>query len=142
VVPDEVWDAARRRERAAGLPRPMLIVRRASGVWYHASPPRNRESIAQHGLDWHRTVPPGIAGSTAAEWAGVFLCSEDEGAEWFAEMPVRRGLERADIWEVRLDGFDAWLEGDPNSDLGGGENWMICPVPIPPERLRLLRASN
>ncbi|MDQ6777754.1 MAG: hypothetical protein M3071_16440 [Actinomycetota bacterium] len=39
----------------------------------------------------------------------------------------------ADIWTVRLD--DAWLESAPSG--GGGSDWMICPQPIPPDRITL-----
>ena len=44
-------------------------------------------------------VPPGIAGSRAAATAGVFLCSDIDGAEWFADM-CRDGT--ADIWSVTV----------------------------------------
>jgi hypothetical protein len=44
----------------------------------------------------------------------------------------RESITRA----VELD--RVWLEGDPGSDGGGGDNWMICPQPIAPSQLRLV----
>jgi hypothetical protein len=126
--------AAIDRELAMGRPqRSELLVTRATGTWFHATFTVNRESIMRHGLDWRRMTGPGIAGSTEAEWPGVFLCSDLEDAHWFAGMG-RRGL--VDIWAVELDGV--WLEGDPGSNGGGGDNWMICPEPISPRRVRLV----
>jgi hypothetical protein len=92
---------------------PMLLVIRGSGTWYHATASRNRDSIRRHGLDWRCMSPPGIAGSRGPETSGIFLCSDDESAEWFAGMCRD---DTADIWTVSLDG--AWLESAP-SDGGG-----------------------
>jgi hypothetical protein len=75
----------------------------------------------------------GIAGSTRAEWPGVFLCSELESARWFAQM-ARPG--RADIWRVRVDSL--WLEGDPGASGSGDDDWMIAIEPIPAEDVALL----
>jgi hypothetical protein len=91
------------------------------------------ESIMRHGRDWRRMAGGGIAGSIEAEWPGVFLCADLEDADFFAGMG-RRDL--VDIWAVELDGF--WLEGDPGAGGGGGDNWMICPEPIAPSRVRLV----
>ena len=114
----------------------MMLVKRGSGVWFHASPSRNRDSIRRHGLDWRRMTPPGIAGSRAAEWDGVFLCDSLEGAVWFAGM-CREGT--ADVWSAEI--AEVWLEGAPDSDGGGGSNWMICPQPITPNRLQLIETD-
>jgi hypothetical protein len=89
-----------------------LLVIPGDGTWYHATASRNRSSIQRYGLDWSRMVPPGIAGSRAAETAGVFLCSDIEGAEWLAGM-CRDAT--ADIWSATVD--DMWLESAP---AGGG----------------------
>ena len=77
-------------------------------------------------------VPPGIAGSRKAETAGIFLCSNIEGAEWFADM-CRDGT--ADIWAATL--HDVWLESAPAG--GGTGSWMICPQTFPPNQVRLIR---
>ena len=77
-------------------------------------------------------VPPGIAGSRKAETAGIFLCSDIEGAEWFADM-CRDGT--ADIWAATL--HDVWLESAPAG--GGTGSWMICPQTVPPNQVRLIR---
>jgi hypothetical protein len=123
------------REVAVGdVRRSMLLVKRGHGVMFHASRSANRASIAAHGLDWRRMgATTGIAGSREHEWHGVFLCADLEGALWFASMP-RAGP--ADVWSVRVDGF--WLEGAPDANGGGSDDWMIAPQPIGPERVRLV----
>jgi hypothetical protein len=120
------------REVVVGRRRSLLLVKRGSGWMFHASPAENRDSIARHGLDWSRMTGSGIAGSSAPEWPGVFLCSDLDSARWFATMP---GQARADIWRVRVDGI--WLEGDPGASGGGDDDWMIAPEPIPPTQLSL-----
>ena len=67
---------AMERELASKVRRSMLLVKRATGTWYHATPTANRASIREHGLDWRCMVGPGIAGSTAPEYPGVFLCAD------------------------------------------------------------------
>ncbi len=116
--------------------RSMLLVKKATGTLFHSTFSDNRASISRHGLDWTRTTGRGIAGSSAPETDGIFLCADLEGAEWFAEMGARRGWA-VDIWAVRLDG--TWLIGDPGAGGGGDEWWMICPEPIPRQQLTLLR---
>jgi hypothetical protein len=120
-------------EIAVGERRTMLLVERGSGVWYHATFASNRQSIHRNGLDWRLMTGEGIAGSRSPEWPGVFLCSTIEDVRFFVRMGSRRGP--VDIWSVELDG--EWLEGARESDGGGGDNWMICPSPIPSRRLRL-----
>jgi hypothetical protein len=121
------------REIAVGERRSRLLVKRGVDVWYHVAFASNRQSIQRYGLDWRWMDGPGIAGSRAPEWPGVFLGSTIDDARFFVRMGARRGP--VDIWSVELDG--QWLEGARDSDLGGGENWMICPSPIRPARLRL-----
>jgi hypothetical protein len=124
--------AAIGRQLAYGDRGSPLLVIPGDGVWYHATASRNRSSIQRHGLDWSRMVPPGIAGSHVAETAGVFLCSDLDGAEWFADMCRDAS---ADIWSATL--HDVWLESAPAG--GGGAHWMICPQVIPPSQIRLVR---
>ena len=124
--------AAIRRQLAYGEHGSPLLVIAGDGVWYHATASRNRSSIQRHGLDWSRMVPPGIAGSLAAETAGVFLCSDLEGAEWFAGM-CRDAT--ADIWSATLHGV--WLESAPAGN--GGAHWIICPHVIPARQIQLVR---
>jgi hypothetical protein len=125
--------AIEREPEAGGHRRSQLLVICASGTWFHATFAENRESIMRHGLDWRRMAGGGIVGSVEPEWPGGFLCSELEDAHWFAEMRCR---DLVDIWGVELDGV--WLEGDPGASGGGADNWMICPEPIAPSRLRLV----
>src|SRR5260221_14485904 len=47
------------------------------GDLFHLSSAADRDSILAHGLDWTRMgAAPGIAGSTAPEADGVFLCAD------------------------------------------------------------------
>jgi hypothetical protein len=124
-----------RREIVVGERRSQLLVKRGTGLWFHATFASNRESINRHGLDWRYMSGPGIAGSVTAEWPGIFLCDSLEAAEFFAMIGSHRGL--VDIWETELEG--QWLEGAPASDGGGGEDWMICPEPIGRKRIRLAK---
>jgi len=125
--------AAIERELAVGDRRSMLLVKRATGVWFHATRSEKRESIRRHGLDWRRMGSvPGIAGSTKPEWPGVFLCSSLGSARWFARMPQSG---QADIWAVHLR--NVWLEGAPAASGGGDDGWMICPEPNGRRQLQL-----
>jgi hypothetical protein len=105
-----------------------LVARQAHGVWFHATFVENRASILSHGLDWRRFVDSGVAGSRTPETDGIFLCPDDESAEFFAQMGRRHGRE-VDVWAVVLDG--QWLISDPSSSGGLDDGWMICPDPIP-----------
>jgi hypothetical protein len=124
--------AAIERQIAYGDHGSLLLVARGEGIWYHATASRNRRSIHQHGLNWAHMMPPGIAGGRQAETAGIFLCSDIEGAEWFARM-CRDGT--ADIWAATV--HDVWLESAPAGN--GTDSWMICPQTIPPTQLRLIQ---
>jgi hypothetical protein len=45
---------------------------------------RNRESIAEHGLDWTlMATARGIAGSESPELYGCFVCLDENDVEWF-----------------------------------------------------------
>ena len=75
---------------------------RVSTVVYHVSSTLNRNSIAEHGLDWqHMGNEPGIAGSRAAEQEGVFLSRDLDEAAWFVSMGKHHHLS-IDVWEVTL----------------------------------------
>lgn len=73
----------------------------------------NRESIRVHGLDWTRMgAAPGIAGSTAPEAAGVFLCGDEFEAGFFIEMNNTGGP--VDVWAV------TGIDEDQMVDNGNG----------------------
>jgi hypothetical protein len=126
--------AALQREIEVGDRRTMLLIKRGAGTWYHTTFAANRQSIQRDGLDWRLMNGQGIAGSRAPEWPGIFLCATLEDARFFVTIGARRNP--VDIWSVHLDG--QWLQGARDSDGRGGDNWMICPTPIPPNNLRLL----
>ncbi len=49
-----------------------------TGLHFHVSSARNRDSIRAHGLDWRLMgAAPGIAGSPVAEQEGVFLSDSE-----------------------------------------------------------------
>jgi hypothetical protein len=120
-------------DREARVGRAGLVVSRGVGSRFHASPVSNRDSIAEHGLDWRRMAGRGVAGNTEPEWPGVFLVDHLDGAAWFADMA---GGD-ADVWEVVVDGL--WLVSDPNASGGLEDGWAIAPGAIGPDRVRLRR---
>ena len=66
---------------------------------FHVSSAANRESILAHGLDWTRMgVARGLAGSTAAEEEGVFLCQDQFEARFFVDM--NNTGDPVDVWAV------------------------------------------
>ena|SRR6516165_606939 len=66
---------------------------------FHVSSAANRESILAHGLDWTRMgVARGLAGSTAAEEEGVFLCRDQFEARFFVDM--NNTGDPVDVWAV------------------------------------------
>ena len=70
-----------------------------------SAPPRTRDSILAHGLDWTRMgAARGIAGSTAPEADGVFLCADEFEAGFFVQMNNTGGP--VDIWAVT--GIGEW----------------------------------
>ena len=65
---------------------------------FHVSSVANRDSILAHGLDWTRMgAAHGIAGSTAPEAEGVFLCDEFE-VQFFTGINNTGGP--VDVWVV------------------------------------------
>lgn len=98
----------------------------------HVSSVLNRQSIAQHGLDWARMGDaPGIAGSRRPEVEGIFLCRGEEEAEFFLQINNTRGP--VDLWSV--DGIDE------RSLLDNGNGFVYLPGRVPAARVRLLRSD-
>ncbi len=97
---------------------------------FHVSSSLNRASISEHGLDSERMgAAPGIAGSHAAEVAGVFLCEDEGEADWFVRMNNTGGT--VDVWAV--DDVDA------GSLVDTGSGFRYLPGKIPGASLTLLR---
>jgi hypothetical protein len=118
---------AREHDRGWRSRRMMLQVQRGKGGMFHVTSAANRESIAQHGLDWRRMTGRGVAGSIRPELPAVFLCEGEFEIGFFLNMA--RG--ESDVWAVWVD--DLWLESGP-------VGWWVVPEPIPPDRLvRLAR---
>jgi hypothetical protein len=135
---DAVIAAIKRELIVGGRRRHMFLVKRANGIWFHATRSENRESIRRFGLDWKRMGSvPGIAGSSEPEWPGVYLCQWLQDAHWFARMPRR---DYTDIWAARLND-DVWLEGAHDASGGGDDHWMICSEPIAADRLELIETD-
>ena len=80
---------------------------------FHVSSAANRESILAHGLDWTRMgVARGLAGSTAAEEEGVFLCRDQFEARFFVDMNNTGGP--VDVWAVTgVRGTGRQVSGPP-----------------------------
>lgn len=92
----------------------------------------NRESIAEHGLDWTRMdFARGIAGSGSPEQDGIFLCQHEEDVEYFVRMNNTDGP--VDVWSV---------EGvDDLELLDNGNGYFYFPDVISPDRLTLVYAD-
>jgi hypothetical protein len=98
---------------------------------------RNRESIAEHGLDWRRmTLTSGIAAGPGPgppyrpELEAVFLCESLDDVEFFVgfgQHPL------VDVWEVDAVG----LPTEP-----GPEGWVICRQAIPAAHMRLFHTDR
>ncbi|MFD8639926.1 hypothetical protein ACFV14_06430 [Streptomyces zaomyceticus] len=98
----------------------------------HVSSVLNRQSIAQHGLDWTRMgAAPGIAGSSRPEVEGIFVCRGEEEAGFFLQINNTDGP--VDIWSV--DGIDEELL------LDNGNGFVYLPARIPAARVRLVRSD-
>jgi hypothetical protein len=89
---------------------------------FHVSSAANRESILAHGLDWTRMgAAPGIAGSTAPEEDGVFLCRNEFEVRFFSGMNNTGGP--VDVWAV------TGIEEDELIDNGSGFGYFPAPIP-------------
>lgn len=100
--------------------RSMLLVKRVTGRWFHATFTENRASIRRHGLDHRRMSGPGIAGSRTPEAAGGFLSCDIESARWFA----RRRSTRSKRCR-RTDG----VRGAPHPGAVARHRWKRCRKP-------------
>ncbi|KKZ73499.1 hypothetical protein [Streptomyces showdoensis] len=99
---------------------------------FHVSSVLNRQSIAQHGLDWTRMgAARGIAGSRRPEVEGIFVCRGEEEVGFFLQINNTGGP--VDIWSV--DGVD---EG---SLLDNGSGLVYLPGRIPAAGVRLVRSD-
>ncbi|WP_234312165.1 hypothetical protein [Streptomyces griseus] len=99
---------------------------------FHVSSVLNRQSIAQHGLDWTRMgAARGIAGSRRPEVEGIFVCRGEEDAEFFLQINNTGGP--VDLWSV--DGIDEGLL------LDNGNGFVYLPGRIPAARVRLVRSD-
>jgi hypothetical protein len=109
-------------------------------ITFHVTSTRNRESIAQHGLDCGRMLDQrGIAGSHEPEDACVFLSRDIEEAEWFVGLS-RTHHKSVDIWEVTLpEDLDVWGDVRPPAPYGEIDGFLCTTEPIPADRVRLLR---
>jgi hypothetical protein len=95
---------------------------------FHVSSAVNRESILAHGLDWTRMGSArGIAGSTAPEEQGVFLCRDESEARFFVDM--NNTGDPVDVWEVT-----GIAEGEL---VTGDTGFCYFPAPIPPAQVTL-----
>ncbi len=107
-----------------------LKVFRAAEAKFHVSSSLNRDSIAEHGLDWTRMgAAPSIMGRSSPELPVVFLEYHLEACDFF----IRMARFPVDVWEVDADGL--WAESGP-------DGWIVVPEPIPAERLRLVKPAK
>jgi hypothetical protein len=98
--------------------------------YLHVSSSANRESIAQHGLDWTRMGSvPGIAGSPRPEVAGCFLCDDEAHEQFFVRINNTGGP--VDVWEISGVTEDEMLKD--------GNGFRYLPRKVPPQRVRLFR---
>ena len=96
---------------------------------FHVSSAANRDSILAHGLDWTRMgAAPGIAGSTAPEADGVFLCADEFEAGFFVQMNNTGGP--VDVWAVTA------IEQRHLVETGSGFSYY--PARIPPDQIALV----
>jgi hypothetical protein len=99
---------------------------------YHVTSSRNRASIRENGLDWRlMSVSPGIAGSTAPEKEGCFLCRAEWEADWFVRMNNTGGP--VDVWAVD--------DVDEDDLVRSPTGLLYLPATIPADRLTLLRTD-
>ena len=97
---------------------------------FHVTSSLNRASITKHGLDWARMAAScGIAGSSAPEAEGVFLCRDELEADWFVRMNNTGGP--VDVWAV--EGVDL------RTLVDNGNGFGYLPEKVPASRLTLLR---
>lgn len=100
---------------------------------FHVSSAANRDSIVAYGLDWARMgAAPGIAGSSAPEVDGVFLCADEFEAGFFVRMNNTGGP--VDVWAVT---------GIDERDLAeSGSGFRYYPAKIPPGQVALVERPD
>jgi len=127
-------DNARRRV-AQTVPEPYAEQARYAHrveTWFHVSSKANRDSIRAHGLDWTRMgAARGIAGSTAPEADGVFLCQEFM-VEFFVGMNNTGGP--VDVWAV--SGIDE------EQMLDNGSGFLYFPGRISAGQVALVESAH
>jgi len=100
--------------------------------FFHVTSNKNRESIEQYGLDWTRmTAARGIAGSSAPEEAGIFVCFGEHEADFFV-MGNNTGGPVV-VWAIEGIDLSELVESD--------DGFSYLPRPIPPTQLRIHRAD-
>jgi hypothetical protein len=126
---DAVCTALVRERLWPGGRRSTLFVSAGAGEMFHVTAAVNRDSIARHGLDWHRMgAASGIAGNRNPDLPAIFLCEHLHEVSFFLQM----SRVTTDVWAVRVDGL--WVENGP-------DGWMIIQTPIDVERLRLIETD-
>ena len=100
--------------------------------FFHVSSVLNRESIAEHGLDWTRMgVARGIAGSRTPEAEGAFVCRGQDEAQFFLRINNTGGP--VDVWSV--DGVDEELLTD------NGNGFVYLPGRVPAALICLVQSD-
>jgi hypothetical protein len=101
-------------------------------TWLHVSSARNRDSIAEHGLDSARMgAARGIAGSQRPEADGIFLCRDEGEAQFFLRMNNTGGP--VDVWAV--------AGVDPGQLTDNGHGFLYLPGRVAAERVTLSHAD-
>jgi len=96
----------------------------------------NRDSVAEHGLDWRRMITTGIASvpgpgeAGPPEEQGIFLCESLDDVEFFVGFGQH---QLVDVWQV--DTHDLPLEPGP-------DGWLLCRRPIATDRLLLVQRDR
>jgi hypothetical protein len=100
--------------------------------FFHVSSVLNRESIAEHGLDWSRMgAARGIAGSRSPEAEGAFVCRGQDEVQFFLRINNTGGP--VDLWSV--DGVDEELLTD------NGNGFVYLPGRVPAALVRLVQSD-
>jgi hypothetical protein len=107
-----------------------LAVFQPAGPKFHVSSTLNRDSIAEHGLDWNLMgAAPGVAGRLSHELPVIFVEDHLEACDFF----IRMARFPVDVWQIHTDGL--WAESGP-------DEWTMLPEPVPPERLSLVKRDQ
>lgn len=103
--------------------------------YFHVTSSLNRASIEEHGLDWTRmSLAHGVAGVfIRPEEEGIFLCENEDEAEWFAQMAIGGRHAAVDVWAVSLPEDAEFIEVD--------SGYAYFPNKIPRSAIRLVRSD-